>query len=366
MNVKDFHLTPDQWVALLTDYGVSAAILDGKGHPCPECGGTDRFTYDNKRGRGDWVCRGCASNGKAAAGDGLQLICKVTGMTFGELMRDLDANPGNARPTRSVPVLANRAPGPRKEVDRDWIENRLNTMWHRGKPLAEGDLGTNYLVARVPGLSVSPSKALRIGGLEYFHEKKSLGKWPAIVQRFILPDGRLGTLHRTYLDQVQPRKALIVSSDGEILDAKKNDLTLNKLNGGAVRLMDPVNGEIGIAEGLETAYAAHMIFGVPVWSCLNCGLLAEFVVPDGLGLRVIHIFADFDEIDPKTRKSPGMQAALVLSRRLRADGFTAFVHRPKKRGTDFADEWLATKSVTAPRARIAIKSRAAEPIALSA
>jgi putative DNA primase/helicase len=347
MNVKDFHPTPEQWVALLTSYGVPATSLDGKGRPCPMCNGTDRFTYDNKRGRGDWVCRGCGTNGKAAAGDGLQLICRVTGMTFRELMEELDPGTVNALPVlaRSAAIAA---PAPRKEVDREWIEQRLTTMWRRIKPLVVGDLGMRYLRARVPGLNVEPSAALRLGMLDYFHDRNLLGKWPAIVQRFILPDGRLGTLHRTYLDHDQPKKATVVSPDGEILDAKKNDLTLNKLNGGAVRLMEPVNAEIGVAEGLETAYAALMLFGVPVWNCLNRVLLADFVVPDGLGIRVVHIFADFDAIDPKTRKSPGMDAALALAKRLRADGFTAIVHRPRKRGTDFADEWLARASVPTP------------------
>jgi putative DNA primase/helicase len=119
-----------------------------------------------------------------------------------------------------------------------------------------------------------------------------------------------------------------------------NDVTLHKLNGGAVRLMEPVNGEIGVGEGLESVLGAHMLFGVPVWYCLNRVLLSDFVVPDGLGIRVVHIFADFDAVDPKTRKSPGMADALALARRLRADGYTAIVHRPKVRGTDFADEWL--------------------------
>lgn len=369
MQVKDFHRTPDQWVALLASYGVPERSLDGKGRPCPICGGDNRFTYDNKRGRGDWICRGCGTDGKPVAGDGLQLICKVTGINFRELLQELEQRSSDARPVRSASGAASAAPVPRKQASREWIENRLNTMWLKAKPLGAGvqsDRGMRYLQARVPGLSVVPSPALRLGVLEYFHEKKSLGTWPGIVQRFVLPDGRLGTLHRTYLDRHEPRKALIVSPDGEILDVKKNDLTLNTLNGGAVRLMDPVDGEIGVAEGLETAYAAHMLFGVAVWNCLNRVMLAEFVVPEGLGIRTVHIFADFDEVDPRTRTSPGVQASLVLAKRLRSEGFTVLVHRPKKRGTDFADEWLAKSSVAATRAPMPVAPKAVRPLALSA
>jgi len=344
MNVKDVKLSPEQWVALLQRYGVPASSLTGKGAPCPICGGNDRFTYDNKRGRGDWVCRKC-DGGDRTAGDGFQLICRSADISFRELMVELDG--GTLAETR---LQASRMPavstaGAKRKVDPAWTQKHLNSMWDRAVGLGSTSAAARYLSARVPGLAVAPSQALRMGMLDYRHEKKVLGQWPGILARFTLPDGQLGTLHRTFLDRSKPAKASIITNDGEILPSKLNDLTLRKLNGGAVRLMDPVDGEIGVAEGLETAYAAHMQFGVPAWFCLNRILLADFVVPEGLGIRVVHVFADFDAVDPKTKKSPGVDAALVLARRLRADGFTAIVHRPKKRETDFADEWVASQSV---------------------
>ncbi|MBR7551502.1 hypothetical protein KC220_23465, partial [Mycobacterium tuberculosis] len=90
----------------------------------------------------------------------------------------------------------------------------------------------------------------------------------------------------------------IISKDGEVLPAKRNDVSALPLAGGAVRLMTPRNGEIGIAEGLETSYAAYMLFGVPMWYCLNRVLVSQFVVPEGLGIHTVHIFADFDAVDP--------------------------------------------------------------------
>lgn len=201
-----------------------------------------------------------------------------------------------------------------------------------------------------------------MGMLDYWHDKKVIGQWPGIIARFTLPDGRLGTLHRTFLERSKPVKASIVTNDGEILPAKLNDVTLHKLNGGAVRLMDPVDGEIGVAEGLETAYAAHMLFGVPVWYCLNRVLLADFVVPEGLGIRVVHIYADFDAVDPRTGKSPGVDAALQLAKRLRAEGYTPMVHRPKKRETDFADEWCASHRAHAPTSAVVVRRELREAL----
>jgi putative DNA primase/helicase len=345
MNVKTVKLSPEQWVALLQKYGVPASSLTGKGAPCPICGGNDRFTYDNKRGRGDWVCRKC-NNGDRKAGDGFELICKTTGMAFWELMLELDG--GIPADVRYAERRANSAPAPGRKVDPAWAQKRLDSMWERANLVGRDDLVSRYLRSRVPGLDIAPSAALRLAMLEYRHEKKVIGQWPGILARFTLPDGRLGTLHRTFLDRSKPAKATIITSDDEILPSKLNDVTLHKLNGGAVRLMHPVSDEIGVGEGLETVLAAHMKFGVPVWYCLNRILLSDFMVPEGLGIRVVHIFADFDAVDPKTRKSPGMDAALILAKRLRSGGYTAIVHRPRMRETDFADEWLA--SCAAPRA----------------
>jgi hypothetical protein len=55
-----------------------------------------------------------------------------------------------------------------------------------------------------------------------------------------------------------------------------------------------------------------MQFGVPASGCMYRVLLAPFVVPEGLDIRVVRIYADFDDIDPRTGQSPGMTAAWFL------------------------------------------------------
>ena len=347
--LKEFALSPEAWISTLMSYGISADCLTGNASSCPVCGGDDRFTYDNKSGRGDWICRKC-NDGYPMAGDGLQLIARANRIGLYRLMRQLDG--GTPPPSRAP--LTSTAPAPKRKADPAFVAKRLDGMWSNARPQAVGDLSMRYLQERVPGLTAGPSPALRLGMLEYRHDKKVIGKWPGIAARFELPDGRLGTLHRTFLDPVKPAKATIVSPDGEILDAKLNDMTLNPLAGGAVRLMAPVDGEIGVGEGLETVYGAHMDSGVPVWNCLNRVLLSKFVVPEGLGIKVVHIFMDFDDIDPRTRQSPGVSAGLVLAKRLRAEGYTVVPHRPKLRGTDFADQWKSrwmAANATAPLGR---------------
>ena len=38
-----------RWQELLVRFGhLPAEILDGRGHPCPKCGGNDRFRFTNQ------------------------------------------------------------------------------------------------------------------------------------------------------------------------------------------------------------------------------------------------------------------------------------------------------------------------------
>jgi len=334
--VKDW--SSDQWDALVAQYLPASALTDafwrGRPGPCPMCGGRDRFTYTRKRNRGDWVCRKC-NDGSPAGGDGLELVRRYTDMSYLELKCRL-----NGQSIDPVPVVAHRPrPSRRESMSPADLLRCVMKQVDSSRPLTAGDHGMRYLAARVPGLCAPLPQGLRLATQEYWHEKGIVGRYPTIVAEYRLPDGRIATVHRTSLDPHKPEKALVISKDGEILPSKRNYLTALPLDGGAVRLMSPRKGEIGVAEGLESAYAAYMLFRVPTWFCLNRVELSRFVVPDGLGIHTVHIFADFDKVDAKTGKSPGMADALTLQKRLRAAGFNVVLHRPKVRGTDFCDQW---------------------------
>ncbi len=47
-----------------------------KGQPCPACGGTDRYHYSDREGRGTYLCRKCGG------GDGFSLLMKYHGWDF--------------------------------------------------------------------------------------------------------------------------------------------------------------------------------------------------------------------------------------------------------------------------------------------
>ena len=62
-----------RWPEILATLGVDAVHLRKKKQgPCPMCGGRDRFCFDDRAQRGDYICRGCG-----AGVDGFDLLQRL-------------------------------------------------------------------------------------------------------------------------------------------------------------------------------------------------------------------------------------------------------------------------------------------------
>ncbi|MGM3175243.1 DUF927 domain-containing protein [Dickeya lacustris] len=61
-----------RWGQILPALGISVPG-NGRHGACPTCGGSDRFRFDDKQGRGTWFCNQCGH------GDGLDLVQRVNG-----------------------------------------------------------------------------------------------------------------------------------------------------------------------------------------------------------------------------------------------------------------------------------------------
>lgn len=74
------------WVDILTTLtGTHESVFSRRGKPCPSCGGVDRFSFDDKEGRGTWLCRQCGGrSGTGGAGDGISLLMRINGWSFAD------------------------------------------------------------------------------------------------------------------------------------------------------------------------------------------------------------------------------------------------------------------------------------------
>ena len=89
------------WPRILPALGVK--VIKNRHQSCPVCGGSDRFRFDDKEGRGTWFCNQCG------AGDGLKLVEKVFGVTPPEAAGKVNAVTGNLPPVAPEVIAAAEA-----------------------------------------------------------------------------------------------------------------------------------------------------------------------------------------------------------------------------------------------------------------
>lgn len=288
-----------RWSGLLPMLGIDSRFLTPKPGPCPMCGGKTRFRFDDKEGRGTWICNNCG------AGDGAELAKRALGIDFRELAVRLDPIIGEVAPTASRPTRS-----------ADQQRDSLNRLWRSGGPIRPGDPVARYLSVRV-GLVSAPPCLRAVDRLRYQDDSPS---WhPAMIAMVTGPDGMPATIHRTYLTE-DGRKADV--------DAPRRLMPGSIPDGAAVRLFD-AGLTLGIAEGIETALAAASLFGVPVWAAINSTMLAKWRPP--VGVEEVVVFGDADE------GFAGQAAAFTLARRLAPHVERVRVEIPEMIGTDWCD-----------------------------
>ncbi|MDU7813502.1 MAG: primase-like DNA-binding domain-containing protein [Atlantibacter hermannii] len=89
------------WPRILPALGVK--VIKNRHQACPVCGGSDRFRFDDKEGRGTWFCNQCG------AGDGLKLVEKVFDVKPSEAARKVNAVTGSLPPVSPEVITATEA-----------------------------------------------------------------------------------------------------------------------------------------------------------------------------------------------------------------------------------------------------------------
>ncbi len=287
----------DKWPGILMALGVDESFLRNRHGPCPSCGeGKDRFRFDNKEGKGTYYCSQCGS------GDGMSLAMKITGKSFAETAKQIDG------------IIGTIEKSPRQQVkkrDPSILLKRIHSELRDPK----GTVVENYLLSR--NLTLPDKDIFFHPSLAYYENSKLVCKNPAMVAIFRNSKCKPISYHVTYL--TDNAKKATVSSCRKIMPPKE------KLAGGSINLFHQSNlGVIGIAEGIETAIAAHIIDEIPVWSSANSGMLEKWEPPDHA--KEIRIYGDNDG------NFCGQSAAYKLANRLSLKGLKVNVSIPIELG----------------------------------
>lgn len=295
------HVAQGRWRSILKALGMNERHLSGKHGPCPMCGGRDRFRFDDRDGRGTFICSGCG------AGDGVQLALSFTGLCFRELAQQVEQIAGTVRPT------ATRS----ERTDEDKL-NALRRAFRESKPIERGDEAHRYLAGRGLALHDLPESVRVHQGMTYRDGGEVAGTFAVMLALVTGPTGQAVSMHRTFLKD--GRKAPV--------SAPKKLMQGLPLAGAAIRLT-PVSLTLGIAEGIETALAASELFEVPVWSCISTAGVESFEPP--AGVEHVIVFGDHD------LNFAGQAAAHRCAHRLALRGIEVEVVTPPTVG-DWLDE----------------------------
>ena len=195
-------------------------------------------------------------------------------------------------------------------------------IWREATPIGDTPAKA-YLEAR--GIR-AVSRALR------FHPRTPLGPkgntryLPALIAAVTMDHG-LVAIHRTFLNLVRPA---VVPFD----NPKR---ALGSLASGAVRLFEPVDGRLGLAEGIESALAAKALTQIPCWASLGNERFGLVSIPESV--RELHLFVDHDAggelAEERARSAYACESRTIVTRRPRGPG---------KDWNDALQAWLRSKS----------------------
>jgi len=163
-----------------------------------------------------------------------------------------------------------------------WRRQQALRLWDEARPLL-GTPAEVYLRRR--RIALLP-RALR------FHPRTPLGTGedvefrPAMIAALhdggLHDDGRFVAIQRTFFDLNDARRAR------DLVDPRR---TLGRPDRAAVMLAAATSC-LGLAEGVETALSAMILFGIPVWATLGSERLHQIAIPDCV--RRLILFPDND------------------------------------------------------------------------
>lgn len=102
-----------RWPDILsTIAGLTPEQLTDTHQPCPLCGGTDRYRFDDLDGSGSWFCNQCGGkDGRGGAGNGMDLLMRRTGLPFADAARRIEQHLGlQPEPTSKRRTKPHRIP----------------------------------------------------------------------------------------------------------------------------------------------------------------------------------------------------------------------------------------------------------------
>jgi putative DNA primase/helicase len=237
-----------RWSGIYQQLGINVPSNKNQHGPCPACGGKDRFRFDDKWGKGNYICSQCGN------GDGLTLIAKINDCSFMEAARLVAPLVGI---TGGSPLTAEQKQDNQrkaKELDDHQRRNEKEEN-HQKKMLARRLWETG--VPPQPDSAYLQKKRIGAYGLKGTSKTETLGGHTFAPGSLILP------LHMASGELVA---AQVIDSEQKIFVAKTKD-TFHIIG------QPETSPDLWIAEGYATAASVHEALSQPVVIALSANAL---------------------------------------------------------------------------------------------
>lgn len=323
------------WYSLLPRLGVDQALIANpkKQGPCPiEGDGKTRFRFDNKDGRGTWICNHCG------AGDGVQLVALINGTDNKgavRLIREAIGGESNQKEYRRKTAIVSSVKTP-QEIEK--ARQSLKRAW--GKAMAIEDTpALAYLKSRVHALNpewLAPSFRYHPSMFHFDEGTANKSNLPCMLSRVVdaSSPSQVVTIHRTYITEKGQKANVTPDQVKKLMPA-----TVEKVRGESIKLNTSNSNIVIVTEGIENGLAWVMACKnrYSVYAAINCNNMANFKWPQGTTLLLIA--GDHDRVNPKTGLRPGLHNALLLKERATQSGIKAVVKIPAVQDIDWDDLW---------------------------
>ncbi|MBK1721947.1 AAA family ATPase [Thiocystis violacea] len=302
------HTANGKWLDILPALGVERERLRDEHGPCPGCGGTDRFRFDDKDGRGTWVCGG---GGDRQTGDGFDLLSHALGLdkhdaylAVAEHLGVIGSGP-IIQPTPAEIAERQRQADERAARDAEDAARQQAETARKAAVICDESVAATenpYLTRK----GVAATETLR--QIETDTAAKILGYHPTANGKRLTGSLLVVPLHRN---------GELVSL--ELIDASGTKAALKgkgTKTGAywAAQPLDAIEGTVIVGEGVSTALSIRMATGLPVVAALSVSNFAKTISAIHAGYKRLRpiLAADLDK-----QTGEPIEAAVKASRQFR-------------------------------------------------
>ncbi len=252
-------------------------------------------------------------------GDAIDFVQRVKNLSFVEAVEWINWSCLGESAGENEKFIRPRSTAAEDALDEKKRIQQAKSIWQASVPI-DNTLASDYLVKRwLAEVPVEMMRHLRFHKRLPHYDKEGKNDYtgPALISAITNYHGILCGVQRLWL-----------TSEGKKANVRPQRKTIGATIGGNVKLFPPER-TMGVAEGVETALSAWILYGMPVWAAVSTSGILNFQPPPECNM--LFIMADKDKA--------GIDTAIILAQRVANPNLRVRTLTPEN-GRDFNDQLI--------------------------